>query len=416
MSRQMRIPVSLNKSMRVLFIAPYNPYPPTCGGQERSLDEIYLYARYAQVDMVTFYDQAESDVPALLSKHLDSLCRKVAALPIPLRFERHRRQQLIQFAKSMVSSTPFRIQKFWNPKMAALIQQWLEETPYDIIHFDHLSVTRYYPLIKDYPAKRVCTESNVEWEVFDRYATNLKNPLLRLVAAREAKRVKRYEVDILNRMHRVIALSDRDKDVLQAGGVRTPVYVFRRPLEMPDKPITTFEQAEPVVISLGRLDPTREHGTLWFAQECWHRVRQAVPNARWHIIGSDPSASVRALHHQNGISVEGFVEDLTPFLRKARMLIVPLFIGGGIRNKILDMQRIGIPCVSTTVGIQGLENEGVWVADDPQGFSEGVIQLLTEPEAWTRMAQIGRDYIHAHYAPESVGADFERFLKELVAC
>jgi len=212
----------------------------------------------------------------------------------------------------------------------------------------------------------------------------------------------------------VIALSERDKEILQRDGVKAPIHIFRRPLTVSQPPIVRWETSEPMVISLGRLEETRTHGTLWCAREVWHRVRQRVPDARWHIIGLDPPHSVQALHGRDGIAVEGFVEDLTPFLQRARACIIPLFIGGGIRIKILDMLSVGLPCVSTTVGAQGLENEGVWIADDPEGFAQGIVEVLTNRNRWEAMQRAGQAFIQANYAAEAVVAETQAFIQSLL--
>jgi glycosyltransferase involved in cell wall biosynthesis len=112
--------------------------------------------------------------------------------------------------------------------------------------------------------------------------------------------------------------------------------------------------------------------------------------------------------------VEGFVEDLTPFLQRARACIIPLFIGGGIRIKILDMLSSGIPCVSTTVGAQGLENEGVWIADDPEGFAQGIAEVLTNRDRWEAMQRAGQAFIQANYAAEAVVAETQAFIQNLL--
>jgi glycosyltransferase involved in cell wall biosynthesis len=216
-------------------------------------------------------------------------------------------------------------------------------------------------------------------------------------------------------MDGVIVLSERDRDLLRRDGVHKPMHIFRRPMEVVYPPLPRWENTEPMVISLGRLEETRTHGTLWCLREVWRRVRKEVPDARWHIIGADPPTSIRECHGRDGVFVEGFVEDLTPFLRRARACIIPLFIGGGIRIKILDMLSVGLPCVSTTVGAQGLENEGIWIADTPEEFANGIVELLRNRSRWEQMQQAGQAFIQEHYASEAVARESEAFVRQLLA-
>lgn len=391
-----------------------NPYPPVSGGQRRTLSELETYSHFMAIDLMAFHDITQPQVPQQMKTHLARWCKTVDSVPISLLYTRHRGRLALTLVASQFSRYPYRVKKFINPEMTQKIKSKLQHTQYDIIHFNHLSSAAYLPLFARYDALRLCTEANVEWEIFSRYADTLRNPLKRLLARREAQRLRAYEIRTLNQMDGVIALSERDRELLQRDGVSVPIHIFRRPLSVSQPPVVCWETSEPMVISLGRLEETRTHGTLWCAREVWHRVRQQVPDARWHIIGLDPPPSVQALHGQDGIHVEGFVEDLTPFLQRARACIIPLFIGGGIRIKILDMLSAGVPCVSTTVGAQGLENDGVWIADDAEGFARGIVETLTNRARWEAMQRAGQAFIQANYGAESVIAETQAFILNLL--
>lgn len=391
-----------------------NPYPPISGGQRHTLSELETYSHFMEIDLLAFHDITQPQVPHQMRAHLANLCRTVDSVPISLLYTRHRGRLVFTLIASQLSRHPYRVRKFINKKMLNFIREKIRDNDYDIVHFNHLAATAYLPLFDGYQALRLCTEANVEWEIFARYADTLRNPLKRFLARREAKRLRDYEIRTLNQMDGVIALSERDKEILQREGVSVPIHIFRRPLSVSQPPVVSWETSEPMVISLGRLEETRTHGTLWCAREVWHRVRQQVPDARWHIIGLDPPSSVKALHGHNGIYVEGFVEDLTPFLMRTRACIIPLFIGGGIRIKILDMLSAGIPCVSTTVGAQGLENEGVWIADTPEEFARGIVEVLTNRTRWEAMQRAGQAFIEANYGAESVIAETQAFILSLL--
>lgn len=401
--------------MRVLMITATNPYPPISGGQRCNLDEIKAYSRWAELDLIAVYDETEPHLGEAMRRHLSEFCRMIVPVPVPLKFNRHPFRQGLQFLMSQFGQYPFRAQKLWHSTMIKAFIEMLQNHTYDLVHFNHLATVRYNDLMQGHPAIRLATEANVEWEIFARYAQTLPNLLKRMLAAHEAARLRRYEVNMLNQMDGIIVLSERDRDLLQRDGVHKPMHIFRRPMEVMVPPLPKWENTEPMVISLGRLEETRTHGTLWCLREVWHRVRKQVPDARWHIIGADPPASIREYHGRDGVVVEGFVEDLTPFLHRARACVIPLFIGGGIRIKILDMLSVGLPCVSTTVGAQGLENEGIWIADTPEEFANGIVELLRNQSRWEQMQQAGQAFIREHYASEVVARESEAFVRQLLA-
>ncbi len=400
---------------RALVLSHNNPYPPDSGGQTQARDELRLLAHLAEVDLLTFYEATRPELPALVQEHLGTYCRTIECVPIEMLFGRHPQKQSLQFLLSLFSTHPFRLQKLWVAPMRERFVNAIRANRYDIIHFNYLGLARYLTLIpSDYPAVKILTEANVEWEIFARHAQNARNPLRRALASYEARRLQRAEVKWANRFDGIHALSERDRDILRAHGVQRPIHIFRRPMQVLDPPITTYETSEPWVISLGRLDETRTPGTLWFAEKVWDSVLARCPEAQWHIIGADPPPSVRALHSSKNITVHGYVKDLQPILRRTRVCVIPLFIGGGIRIKILDMLSQGIPCVSTSVGAQGLENEGVLIADEPKAFAEAVVQALTEPRLWKQMQVAGQQFIEKNYGYERAIAEEQEFITSLM--
>src|ERR1035441_6459550 len=69
-----------------------------------------------------------------------------------------------------------------------------------------------------------------------------------------------------------------------------------------------------------------------------------------------------------------------PYLWGSKISIVPIRIGSGTRLKIYECMAAGVPVVSTTVGAEGLSYEDgadIVIADDPAGFADACVRLLT---------------------------------------
>jgi polysaccharide biosynthesis protein PslH len=71
-----------------------------------------------------------------------------------------------------------------------------------------------------------------------------------------------------------------------------------------------------------------------------------------------------------------------------------------MRVRILEAFARGMPVVTTTVGLEGIQaepGEDVLVEDQPGLFAEAVIGLLRDPDAQKRLAQNGRALAEARY-------------------
>jgi hypothetical protein len=64
----------MNK-LRTLMLVALHPYPPISGGQRRTLSELEVYSQFSEIDLLTFHDVSQPEIPDLMRKHLQYLCR-----------------------------------------------------------------------------------------------------------------------------------------------------------------------------------------------------------------------------------------------------------------------------------------------------------------------------------------------------
>jgi glycosyltransferase involved in cell wall biosynthesis len=114
----------------------------------------------------------------------------------------------------------------------------------------------------------------------------------------------------------------------------------------------------------------------------------------------------------------GWVPSVLPYLQSARISVIPLLYGAGTKRKLMQSLMVGTPCVSTSIGIEGLNLEDgvhVLVADDAARFAECVERLLTDEELWEKLRLDGRSHIMAAHGRESVRACFDSVLGQITS-
>ncbi len=129
---------------------------------------------------------------------------------------------------------------------------------------------------------------------------------------------------------------------------------------------------------------------LWFAQSAWLRIKQAVPNAQWLIVGQKPSPRLDPLRADDSIHITGAVEDTRDYIARAEVYIAPLQVGGGTRFKLLEAMSMRKAIVSTTLGCEGFEvSNGVemMLADDANQFADAIIALLRDSQKRSAMGE-----------------------------
>jgi glycosyltransferase involved in cell wall biosynthesis len=110
--------------------------------------------------------------------------------------------------------------------------------------------------------------------------------------------------------------------------------------------------------------------------DIWPHIRSRVPNATLNIVGrGDPRMR---WHSIDGVKHWGFVDDLTPFLRRSRAMVAPIKTGGGIRVKLLEACSNGLPVIASSAAVGSLDEllDLPVYSDDASLIEECVRMLL----------------------------------------
>jgi glycosyltransferase involved in cell wall biosynthesis len=267
----------------------------------------------------------------------------------------------------------------------------------------------YLPAIRDVlPRARVVLEQhNVESDFFAQYARELrgKKRLLRPVAQREARRARRFEAEALKEVDAVVAISKADAGVFEKmAGVKAHVVPqamsFRERVPSPASP--------PELGYVGSLAwRPNAQGLDWVCREVWPRVRAKAPELTLAIVGSGlPEGPTGPLVPEawrvEGVKTLGFVRELAPHEARWSAMVAPVFGGSGVRIKLLEAFKAGVPVVTTPDGAAGLDladGRELFIADGAEAFAARVVELASSPELQERLRKGAYAYLERAHAP-----------------
>ncbi|MBB3773714.1 GT2 family glycosyltransferase [Angulomicrobium tetraedrale] len=130
-------------------------------------------------------------------------------------------------------------------------------------------------------------------------------------------------------------------------------------------------------------------------------VHERLPDARLALVGSNPTPAVRALADDH-TEVSGWVSDerLQAYYRQARVAVVPLRFGGGVKSKVIEAMAMGLPLVTTPMGAEGIDGleRIAAIHEDPRDIAASIVDLIAADDAWMRASQAGIDYARRHFS------------------
>jgi glycosyltransferase involved in cell wall biosynthesis len=209
-----------------------------------------------------------------------------------------------------------------------------------------------------------------------------------------------FENRYLNKLDAVSVPSARDQRWL-AGRLTRPVVQVRNVADLESlSPVRAVSPSSvgPTVVFVGSLYEPNIQGLRWFLRRVWPRVVAEVPRSRFLIVGwgMEPRLFRRL---PRGVRVVGPVPDVRQYLRDARVVVCPVFFGGGVPNKVLESAAgcrptVVSPYVARTLG----DAAGFAVADHPSQWKEALVRYLLDPAAADADGLIAYRNVQANYS------------------
>ena len=186
-----------------------------------------------------------------------------------------------------------------------------------------------------------------------------------------------------------------------------------------DATVESVREAEPIVLMVGALwyQPNRD-AIESFLRDCWADIRRQVPGARFRAVGAAPADLRKQWSSLPGVECPGFVDDLSPEYRRARVTVVTVRSGGGTQIKTLESLAHGrVPVVSSFVasGFAGhlAHGETMYVADDNRSVVKRIVTMLKDPSASEPVARRGQQVVRDVFSREKFHAALSSSLASL---
>jgi glycosyltransferase involved in cell wall biosynthesis len=202
-------------------------------------------------------------------------------------------------------------------------------------------------------------------------------PALRLSMIVTAVKYRRLQRLAMLEVDRVWFASGRERDRLLGRMPRGQTRVVPNGAldELWSIPPLEEDGAREVLLVAPGFYAANTHGLDWFIENVWPLVVRRVPDAHLRVVGVgwNPVGSFAC------VDFVGWRESLTDEYARSRVVIAPVFAGGGTNLKVLEGMASGRPVVTTPLGADGISSSsGVVATDEPASFGTEVAHYLLD--------------------------------------
>jgi glycosyltransferase involved in cell wall biosynthesis len=389
---------------RVLVLSPYNPFQRFLGAPELTLrNRLGCLAPHYEITLVTLGI-------AEIATH-----QKAEALGVRL---------ILVPQNSLPAGKARGLRKLWNLMTGklAVIQDWQRlsrtltaegarihtQTKFDLIHFESTIVTAYSYLFPVAVHKLVFVD-NCFYIIFWRMALREKNLCRRAAKFIEYLWVRRVEKKWLKPFNFAATLSKIETKRFARLNSRARQFEIPLDINLAELKTMPAQAEEAAIVFVGTMSyPPNEQGATSFISQIFPRLLKKDPNLKLYLVGKNPSRRLQSLASSN-IVITGAVDDITPYLHKSRVFVVPIFVGGGMRYKILEAFAHEKAVVSTTVGAEGIEYEvgtHLMIANTARDFADRSLELYLDPGKRKRMGLAARQLVEKKYSTQVTGREW----------
>lgn len=385
---------------KLLVLTPRYIYPPIGGDRLR----IYQICKELSKDFdLTLLSMCESAAEVEMPVPEDGVFSSVD------RVLHQRWRRLIGCLRTLPTSTPLQVGYYQNRAFEKRLRELIPS--YDGL-LAHLIRTGAY--VTPFRIPKVLEMTDAISLSYERTVAHV-GPLRKAVYRIEAKRLKQYERDIVERCDLTVLVSKIDRNFLFPNGGRK-LLVCSNGVDTQSFPFQFHPDGKTIIFIGKNIAHYNVDGILYFAEEILPLVKSRYQDAQFKVIGQIRPEFKRELERR-GILVTGAVENVAEAARSATVGVCPLRIGAGVQNKLLEYMALGVPAVTSAIGLEGIDaipNVHLLTAETPQEWADQIIRLLLDRDESQKLAGAARRFIEGHHSWSSTLASLRSSVKEIM--
>jgi glycosyltransferase involved in cell wall biosynthesis len=393
---------------RALVVTPRMPWPLDDGGRIGLWQALWSVSRAAETMLVTLLTPQEMDLP--VPEEVKSVCVAIERVT-------HQPPLLpVAALRGLLGRWPYTIARYRSNALDAVLRRRVATFRPDFVYVNHLSMASYADAFEGTPV--VLREHNLEYLWLERYAAGLREPLSRLYATDQARRMRRVEADLCRRCDLVLAMQDLETEALRRLEPRARVETVPVGVDFSRFSAPAPEQPPVVLLTGAFVWPPNVEGALAFFATGWPRVRARVPGARLRVVGKGFTPSLAEAARSAGAEPVGYVESMIPEFARATAMVVPLWVGAGARVKIVEALAARLAVVSTPLGAEGLglvPGRHMLEGGTPEELGDALAELLLDPGRVAAMATAGHEFARDRFSLELVAERTNLLIADAIA-
>lgn len=374
---------------RILIITPRFPYPVIGGDRLRIYEICKNISKEYSLTLVSLCestDEMNMDIPS------DGVFSSVHRVLLP------KWKSYLNCLLALPTKMPLQVAYYKSRKLSLLVNKLSSE--HELV-IPHLIRTADYAKLLDCPKILEMTDAismNYSRVIEKKNDAGLKGVIYKV----EKSRLNSYEKKIAKFFDCNVLVSQFDKDFLFTPNTDDydKTLVCSNGVDI-SKLTYEFTQNKKEVVFIGNMFSAQNvDAAMWFAKECLPLLRKNGDYI-FKVIGRIKPDDELKLNRHDGVTVTGAVDCVISHARGSIAGICSVRLAAGVQNKILEYMALGLPTITTSTGLEGLDSipdKDIIVADTPQDFVQSILRLESDESYAENLSINALQYVREHHS------------------
>jgi sugar transferase (PEP-CTERM/EpsH1 system associated) len=308
--------------------------------------------------------------------------------------------------QALLTNKPLTVLHFYSKTLRRQLEALIKQVDFDVLYIYSSTMAEYVWDLK-FPL-RVLDFCDLDSAKFKQYAA-MSKPLMSWLYRLESRRLAAYEKKVVTHFDHVIFIGPEEKRLFDGNGLSQKIeilsngvdfdryYGFDLPARQPS-PLN----GRPYLLFTGTMDylPNID-AAQWFARKVFPILKMVIPELEFYIVGRNPVRKIRKLHDPKAsIFVTGYVDDVRPYIKDARVFVAPMRIARGMQTKILEAMACGVPVITSPAAARGIgarPGKEVLVAETMAEYIQKTLRLLLNHKYRRHVRQNAFAFLRQHF-------------------
>jgi len=284
---------------------------------------------------------------------------------------------------------------------------------YDFVVLSRITVAReYIDIISSNLSKPRLIFNTVDLH----YLRLQREALLRCdnILMEQSESTKKEELRVISLSDITILVSEKEKEIISELLPTAKTVVMPIPRVIPGRK-NGYDSRRDILFLGGFQHLPNVDAVEYFLEQIWPLLSEELCDVKFLVAGSNMPGTFTGLGNSKNVELIGYVKNLDDIMHDIKITVAPIRYGAGVKGKIVTSLSYGVPCVATSIGIEGMglePEENILIGDSPLDFINCVSRVYYSRELWEKLSDNGLSFVKQKF---SIEAATERW-KEIIDC